>query len=132
MRSNSMHLLAHIRLQVIEAVKMGRLAGNGSHLLCQTLAKFVLLHFQQAAICVVDDNEFLRVEQVVGDDQRPQRIFGGDATSVADHVGVARFQTETILKRDTAIHAGQDGNLPLWAVGKLAEVEVARENFVGL
>ena len=59
---------------------------------------------------MVDDDELLRVEQMMRHDQRAQRVFCDDAAGIADHVRVAGIQSETALEQDSGIHAGEDGH----------------------
>ena len=113
-------------------MEVGGLACGGSHLLGEAGFQFILAHFQQAAVRVVDDDEFLGVEQVMGDDERADGVGGGDASGVADHVGVAGVQAETVLEENAGIHAGEDRDVALGADGELAQGEIGGESFVGL
>jgi hypothetical protein len=81
---------------------------------------------------MVDDDELLRVEQVMGDDQGAQGVIGGDTAGVADHVRVAGMQAEAVLEQDARIHAGEHRDVAARADGEIAEGEVAGESFVGL
>ena len=81
---------------------------------------------------MVDDNELLRIKQMVGNDQRSQRIVGGDAAGIADHMGIAGMQAQAMLEQNTGIHAGQDSDVALGADGEISEGEIAGESFVGL
>ncbi len=101
MRLHLPHLLAHIRLQIIEGVEMRRLAGNGSHLLRQLRPQFVLFHLEQPAVGVIDDDEFLRVKQMMRDQQRSDRIVRRNPPRIADHVCIARTQSETMLEQNS-------------------------------
>ena len=131
MRFDTVDLLAHVFFEVIEGVEVGGFAGHRAHLLGEFRAQLTFLHFQQPTIGVVDDDELLGVEQVMGDDERAQRVFGGDAAGVADHVRVARFQSQTMLEQDAGVHAGQHRYMALGADGEFSQLEVAREFFVG-
>ena len=75
---------------------------------------------------MVDDDEFLGVEQVMGDDEGADGIVGGDASGVADHVCVAGMQAEAVLEQDAGIHAGEDRDVALGADREIAQVEIAR------
>jgi hypothetical protein len=55
----------------------------------------VVLKGEHAAIRVIDDDEFFRAQQMVGDDQRSQRVFTGDATGIAYDVGLQSSIPET-------------------------------------
>ena len=131
-RLYAVHLEAHIGFEIIESVEMFGLIRGGTHLFSQARFQFVFTHLQQAAVGVVDDDEFLRIEQVMRNDQRSQRVVGGDAAGVADHVRVAGMQAETVLEKDAGIHAGEHCDMPIGANGKFSEGEIAREGFVGL
>jgi hypothetical protein len=125
------HLLADVFFQIIERVEMRRLGGDCAHFFGELRAQFVLLHLQQAAVGVVDDDELLRIEQVMGDDQRADGVLGGDASGVADHVGVAGAQAEAVLEQDARIHARQHGGVALRMSREFAQIEVAGKFRVG-
>ena len=125
------YLLAHIGFKVVESMEVSRLTGDHAHLLGQPASEFVFPYLQQAAIRVVDDDELLRVEQVMRDDQGTQGVVGGNAARVADHVGIAGTQAEAMLKQDARVHAGQNGHMALGAHRKLTQLEIAGEIFVG-
>ena len=114
-RFDALHLFAHVSFEVVEGMEVGRLFGIGSHLFDQAGFEFVFTHFQQAAVGVVDDDELLRVEQMMGDDERAQSVFSRDASGVADHVRIAGMEAEAVLEEDAGIHAGQYGHVPLGA-----------------
>jgi hypothetical protein len=106
-RLHALNLLAQVRLKIVESIEMGRLAGNGTRLLGQARPEFVLLHFQQSAVGVVDDDELLRVQQVMRNNQRAQRVIGGNSAGIANHVRVPRLQPQAAFKQDSGIHTGQ-------------------------
>jgi hypothetical protein len=111
MRFHALNLPTDVFFEVIESIEMGRLAGNRSRLLGQLRTEFVLFHLQQAAVGVVDDNELLRVEQMVRNNQRADGIVCSYAAGIADHVGIAGAQAETMLEQDAGIHAGKHGGV---------------------
>ena len=76
MRLDPFHLGSHIFLQVIESVEMCRLGGARASFFLESFAQSVVLEGQHAAIGVVDDDELLRAQQVMRNDERPQGIFG--------------------------------------------------------
>jgi len=131
MRFYAQHLEAHVRFEIVEGVEVRRFLCGDSHLLGQARFQFILAHFQQAAVGVVDDDEFLRVEQVMGDDQGAQGVVGGDAAGVADHVCVTGMQAEAMLEQDAGIHAGEDRDVAAGADGEISQSEIAGESFVG-
>ena len=68
----------------------------------------------------------------MGDDQRAQGVVGGDAAGVADHVGITGMQAQAMLEQDAGVHAGQHSDVAARADGEISELEIAREDFVGL
>jgi hypothetical protein len=46
-------------------------------------------------------------------------------------VSIARPKTEAVLEQDAGIHAGKDGGVTAWADLQIAQIETAREDFVG-
>jgi len=131
MRFHFPHLFAHIRLQIIEGIEVRRLACDRAHLIGQVRSQLVLLHVEQPAVGVVDDDELLRVEQVVRHNQRPQRVFRGNAAGVADHVRVSGVQTQAALEENARVHAGQHGHAAARLDGQISKVEVLYEFLVG-
>ena len=69
MRPHPPDLLPDVLLQIVKSMKVRRRAGRRSHLLGQPLLELIFAHFQQTAVGVVDDDEFLRVQQVMRNDQ---------------------------------------------------------------
>jgi hypothetical protein len=130
MRFYFSHLLPHVRFEIIEGVKVSRIAGDGAHLACQVRPEFVFLHPKQTAIGVVDNDELLRVEQVMRNNQGAQRIVGGYAASIADHVRVPWLQSQAAFKQNSGIHASQDSQAPARPDGQISEVEVPYKFFV--
>lgn len=125
------HLLADVFFKVIEAVEMSRLAGDRAHLLGEALSQLVFLNLQESAVGVVDDDELLCVEQVMRDEQRPDRVVRRDTTRVADHVSITGSKAKTMLEQNARVHASEYGGVSPWANLKIAQVETASENFVG-
>jgi len=132
MRFHSPHLLPDIFFQVVEGVEMDRRTGWCSHLLGEFFLEFIFAHFQQPTVSVVDDDELLRVEQVVRDDERAKSIVSGNPSGVADHVGIAGMQAQAMLEKNAGIHAGQHGDMAFGADGQVSQGEIAGESFVGL
>src|ERR1019366_7207279 len=118
------HLLPDILLKIVKRVKMSGCTGGCPHLLRQLLLEYVFPHSQQPAVGVVDDDELLRVEQVMRNDQRAQCVLRGNAAGIADHVGVSGMQSEAAFKQDSGIHACQDRQAAPGTDGKVSEVEV--------
>ena len=80
---------------------------------------------------MVDDDELLGVEEMMRNDERANRVGGGDATGVANHVGVARMQAQAVLEENAGVHTGEDRNVTFGADGEFAQTEIAREILVG-
>ena len=78
---------------------------------------------QHAAARVVDEDDLLGAEQVLGDREGADLVVGHHAAGVADHVGVALGQPEDPVRVEAGIHAGQDGDLLGRGEGQVALVE---------
>jgi len=76
---------------------------------------------------VIDNDELLSAEQVMGDDQRAEGVFGGDASGVADDVGVAGFEAEELFDGEAGVHAGEHGDVLRRRQGERA-AEVGRQH----
>ena len=101
-------LTADILLGVLEGMEVRwRYRGNACFLL-EFVEELIVGEGQHAAIRMINDDEFLSAEQVMRNDQRAQRVFGGNATGVANDVGVASFEAEKLLDAEARVHAGED------------------------
>ncbi len=116
---HTLYLLPDIFFQIIKGMEVRRSAKRRSHLVRQFFLQLIFFYFEQAAICMVDDDELLRIEQVMGNDQRAERVFGGNSARIADHVRVAWLQSQTAFKQDSGIHAGENGHSSPWLNGQL-------------
>jgi hypothetical protein len=118
MRLYPLHLRAHVFLQVIEGVEMRRLDGMRSRLLLQLFALSFVLEGQHTAIGVVDDNEPLRAQQVMRNDEPPQGIFGRDPTTrVADNV---RLSPSPVQNCSTVSRASMQARMASYRAGGIA------------
>ena len=93
------------------------------------VAQGFVLESRHAAIGVIDDDELLRAQQVVRNNERPQGI---DPTRVADNVGLASLQPTKLFDRKARIHTGQDRELARRRHREMAEFEIAGVGFIGL
>ena len=132
MRFHPVHLLPDVSFQIVKGVKLRGRSGGGPHLGCQLLFEFSLPHSQQTAVSMVDDDELLRVQQVMGNDQRADRVIRCDSAGIADHVRIPWLQSQAAFEQDSGIHAGQDSQMPPWADGQVSQVEVSYKLLVGL
>ncbi len=66
-----LYLLPYILFEIIKSMEVRRRAKRRSHLVGQFFLQLIFFHFQEAAIRMVDDDELLGVEQVMGNNQRP-------------------------------------------------------------
>jgi hypothetical protein len=101
-------LAANILLNVLEGVKVRWDYGGNASLLLELVEELIVGKSDHAAIGVIDDDKFLRAQQMMGNDQGTQRVFGGDAAGVANDVGVASFEAEELLDAEARVHAGED------------------------
>ena len=87
--------------------------------LLQLLAQGLVLEGQHTAIGVIDDDELLRAQQVVRNNERPQGIFCRDPTRVADNVRLASLQSTKLSTVSRAsiqarIASLRDGGIERW------------------
>jgi hypothetical protein len=90
-----------------------------------------------AAVGVVDDEEFLRAEKLVADDEGADGVVRGAAAGVADDVGVSFSEACVFGGVEAGVHAGEDGEAAGWREGEVGFVAegagvllVGGENFV--
>ncbi len=131
MRFHPLHLLPQVGLEVVEGVEMGGLACDNAHFFGQMCPQLVFLDLQQAAVGVIDDDELLGVEQVMGNDQRAQRIVGCDSAGIADHVSVTGVQSEAALEEDSGVHAGEHCHSTAWFDRQISKIEILNKFRVG-
>jgi hypothetical protein len=67
-RLHPAYLLSDVLFQIIKGMEVRRSAERRSHLLRQLPFKFIFTNLQQSTVRVVDDDEFLGVEQVMRND----------------------------------------------------------------
>ena len=79
--------------------------GLGGHAVTQG----VLVRAEEAAPGVTDDDDLVRPEQLLADDQRADDVVGGEAAGVADDVGVAHVAGRAPADVEPRVHAGDDG-----------------------
>src|SRR5579884_3627412 len=91
----------------------------------------LILEAEHAAVGVVDDDDLVRAEQLLGDDQRAERAEIGPPAGVADDVRVAIAQPEEVRRVQPGIHAGQDRDLARRRRGQIARVELLGVTGVG-
>ena len=131
MRFHAQNLLAQVRFEIVKGIEVRGFACDRTHLTGQVRPQLVLLHFQQAAIGVVDDDELLGIEQVVRNDQRPQRVIRGNPAGIADHMCISGLQSQAALKEDSGIHAGQHRHAAPRLNGKISQVEILYKFLIG-
>ena len=101
MRLDGSHLLPDIFFEIVKGVEVRGRVRLRPHLFDEAFFQIIFANFQEAAIGVIDDDEFLRVEQVMRDDQRTDRVIGSNASGIADHVCIAGPQAKAMLKQDS-------------------------------
>jgi transposase len=74
----------------------------------------IVLERQHPAAGVFDDDDLLRSEKLLADDERTDRVVRREAAGIPDDVSVPRAQAEDILHRQASIHARQDRELATW------------------
>jgi len=96
-RLHFLNLSPHVLLDINECVEMVRRKGGGSGLILESREQIVILESQHPAVGVVDDHELSCAQQIVGDDQRPQRVFYRDTTGVSNHMNVPHHRGTPLL-----------------------------------
>ena len=79
-----------------------------------------------AAVRVVNDEPFPRAQELVRDDQGPERVVARAASGVADDVGVALAQACDLGRIDARVHAGENGEPSRGGKRELSLVAEAR------
>ena len=124
-------LAADVALEILERMEVIGRDGRETGFFFQFVEELVVGESDHAAIGVIDDDELLGAEQVMRDDQRAERVFGGDASGVADDVGVAGFEAEELFDGEARVHAGEDGEFAGRGHGEAAEIEFGCVFFIG-
>jgi hypothetical protein len=124
-------LAADILLDVFEGVEVRRRDGGDPGLVLEFVEELLVGEGDHAAIGVIDDDEFLRAQQVMGNDQRAQGVFGGDAPGIANDVRVAGLEAEKLLNGEAGVHAGEDGEFFGGGHGEAALVEFGGVLLIG-
>jgi hypothetical protein len=76
---------------------------------------------------MVNEHDLARAQQALRNGERTYDIIGYHAASIADHVGIAFFQSQQATRLDTRIHTRNDcrilaGRQWLMSVGKFVRV----------
>ena len=130
MSAEFLELVADIFVDVLESVEKSGGDGGGAGAILDAGAQVLLTGVHEAAVGVIDDHEFLGAEEMVGDEKGTERIVSDDASSIADDVRIAGFETEG-TNGEARIHASKDGELALGTGSEAAEFVSARIEFVG-
>lgn len=65
---------------------------------------------EHAAAGVVDQDDLVRIQEVVRDDEAADGVFSDHAAGVADDVGFAGLESEEVFDIEAGVHAGHDGD----------------------
>src|SRR6266436_2196454 len=103
------NIIAHRLLQVTEwqEVDVPRV---GLEVLPQFRAQLLIAKGEHTAVRMVDDHNMRCSEQLLGDDERAERI-GSPTARVANDMRIALLKPEGACRVNTRIHAGQHGHL---------------------
>jgi hypothetical protein len=66
---------------------------------------------EHAAVGVVDEDDLLGAQEVLGDRERADLVVRHDAACVSDHMSVALLKADQAGGNQARIHAGDDSNL---------------------
>jgi len=131
MGAQLLQLMADIFLNILESIKERGRDGRGSRAILDSISQVLFGGMHQTAIGVIDDHEFLGVQQIVRDDQGAQAVFGDDPAGISNDVGIAIIQAES-ESREPRIHASQHGEVTFGARSEPAQFVRAGIEFVGL
>ena len=88
-----------------QEVERGELdGGGGAEVVLDGGADVVVGEGQHAAVGVLDHEDLARAQQLLRDDDGPQRVLGASAR-VADHVRVPQLDPERRARVDPGVHA---------------------------
>ena len=90
---------------VVEAV---RSEGRGLEAVGEQVADHLVGEELHAAVGVMDDEPLGGAEQLVRDDDGPDRIVAGAAAGIADDVRVTLAETGVLRRVEPGVHAGED------------------------
>ena len=130
MGAELLQLVTHIFIDVLEGVEEGGRDGGGSRAILDSGAQVLFAGVHQAAVGVIDDHDFFRAKEMMGNDEGAKRVFRDDAAGVADDVGVAGLEAESANGK-ARVHTGEYGEFALGARSEFAQLVGARINFVG-
>src|SRR5215467_13783272 len=82
----------------------------GVEVLPQFRAQLLIAKSEHTTVRMVDDHNVRSSEQLLGDDERAERI-GSPTASIANDMRIALLKPEGACRVNTRIHAGQHGNL---------------------
>ena len=137
MRPDALHVLDDARLLVLDRVPFDEVAGRvtavvmrvrpflsveggGAQVVFEQVGDDLVGKELHPAIGVVDDEPFLRAEQLVRDDERADRVVGRPAAGVADDMRVALGEPGVFGRIEARVHAGENGEAPRRGKPKLA------------
>src|SRR5439155_11284345 len=75
---------------------------------------------QHAAVGVVNDEELIRTEQLVGDDQGAERVVAGASSGIANDVSIALRESGVLGRIQTGVHARENRKMTGWWYCQLA------------
>ena len=76
----------------------------------ETGVEQVICEGEHTAAGVMDEDDLVRVQQVMGDDEAADGVFSDHAPGVADNVGFTGLEAEEVLDIKAGVHAGHDGD----------------------
>ena len=66
---------------------------------------------QHAAVGVVNDEELIRAEQLVGDDQGAERVVAGAPSGIANNVGISLRESGVFGRIQSGVHTRENRKL---------------------
>lgn len=81
----------------------------------------------QTAICVMDEDDLLGVQQSLRNNERPHDVIGHNATGISNDVGVTMGKPEHLKDVHAAVHAGNDCKVSPGGKGQSGVLKIGDE-----
>ncbi|GCC45103.1 hypothetical protein chiPu_0029473 [Chiloscyllium punctatum] len=125
MASDPLHILEHTLGIVLKRMPVDELARDrtafvfwirpclaielrGAQIVRQEVADDLVGEQLHPAIAMMDDEPFIRSEQLVRDHERADRVIGRASSRITDHVSIALGKSSILCRVKPRVHAGQD------------------------
>lgn len=94
MGTELLNLMADILFNILESVEERGGNRGGTRTILDPVAQVFFGGVRQPAIGVIDDHEFLGVQQVVGNEEGTESIISDNAAGISNDVGIGGLQAQ--------------------------------------